>query len=59
MSIEENMLCIGAPIFDYSGKVVAAISASAIKKVNTDIEFEGNLVKNTAFEISKKLGYNR
>ncbi len=55
--LEENMLCIGAPIFDYSKKVIASISVSAIKKVTTDIEYEGKLVRSTADQISRKLGY--
>ncbi len=55
--LEENMLCIGAPIFDYTNHVIASISVSAIKKLTTDIEYEGNLVRETADQISEKLGY--
>ncbi len=55
--LEENMLCIGAPIFDYSNKVIASISVSAIKKINTNVEYEGTLVRDTADQISLKLGY--
>lgn len=55
--LEENMLCIGAPIFDHSNKVVAAISISAIKKMSTEIEKEGQIVRETADLISLKLGY--
>jgi len=55
--LEENMLCIGAPIFDYNNKVVASISVSAIKKLTTDVTNEGKLVRTTADQISRKLGY--
>jgi len=59
---EENRLmvcCIGAPIFDAAGKVVAAISISGpsfrlnlkrMKKLSEPL-------KSTAFKISKSLGY--
>jgi len=56
--VEENMLCIGAPIYDHNNQCVAAISVSSIKRGQIDIEYEGNLVKSVALAISRKLGYH-
>ncbi|MGF6376322.1 IclR family KDG regulon transcriptional repressor [Clostridiales Family XIII bacterium PM5-7] len=51
--------CIGAPIYDYRGDIIAAISASGDKHVLTDdrIEEVAEYVKMTALEISKDMGY--
>lgn len=57
---EEGIRCVGAPIFDYTGKVIAAISISGaafyipLERIENEL---GPLVKNTALEISKKLGW--
>ena len=53
----EHLLCIGAPVFDGSNKVVAAVSISGLHVAETDIEAEAALVKNSALQISRKLGY--
>ena len=57
---EEGIRCIGAPIFDHTGKVAAAISISGaafyipIKRIEKEL---GPLIKTAAFEISKRLGW--
>ncbi len=53
----ENLLCIGAPIFDSHGKIVASISVSGIYKEDIDVSLLGNLVKETGLHISRSLGY--
>ncbi len=53
----EMLRCIGAPIFDHEGKVIAALSVSGLYSKNTDVEYEGNLVKEKALQISRKMGY--
>lgn len=56
---ERGHRCIGAPIYDYRGDIIAAISASGDKHVLTDdrIESVAEYVKATALEISKGMGY--
>ena len=56
---EENMLCIGAPIKDYSGKTIAAMSVSwPIFRFNNDSFQEiTEEIKNTTAELSKVLGF--
>lgn len=51
--------CIGAPIYDYRGEIIAAISASGDKYLLTDerIQEVAAYVKKMAFEISKGMGY--
>ncbi len=57
---ESNIFCIGAPIYDYRNKLVAAISTSGN---NEEYLAEGSeiieSVKSTAYEISKRLGYTK
>ncbi|WP_058485795.1 IclR family transcriptional regulator [Defluviitalea phaphyphila] len=55
----EHLLCIAAPIFDHSNKIVAALSASGLYKKNIDIEKEASIIMKKASEISMKLGYRR
>ncbi|GAB6107260.1 IclR family transcriptional regulator [Fusibacter bizertensis] len=52
-----HLLCIGAPIFDDKNKVIAAVSVSGLYSEDIDIEFQGNLVKESALAISRKMGY--
>lgn len=54
----EGIRCVGAPIFDYRGKVVAGLSvAGPTVRINKDnINKLGKLVMETAGFISKKLG---
>jgi DNA-binding IclR family transcriptional regulator len=55
--VEEHMLCIGAPIFNFKKEVVGSISISGLFSENRDIEFESEELLKTSFEISRKLGY--
>ena len=52
--------CIGAPIYDYRGDIIAAISASGSTKILTNDSLDEVIyyVQNTAKEISKSMGYN-
>ncbi|MGB9839381.1 IclR family transcriptional regulator [Thermovenabulum sp.] len=58
---EEGIRCIAAPIFDYTGSVVAAVSISGPKfSITQDrIEELSKLVKNCAERISEKLGFTK
>jgi DNA-binding IclR family transcriptional regulator len=56
---EEGIRCIGAPVKDYTGRVIAALSVSGDKSVITpekDPEIS-NLVVQTAEVISRRMGY--
>jgi len=57
---EKGIFCIGAPIYDYRKKIIAAISTSGnnreyIKDGSEIID----LVKTASYEISKRLGYKK
>jgi DNA-binding IclR family transcriptional regulator len=58
---ELGVRCVAAPVFDYTGKVVAAISISGIE-ANMDLErLNGEysaLVRDTALKISQRMGYD-
>ena len=56
---EENIVCIASPIRDYSGKAVAAISASwpVFRFSREDLDKNASLVSETACEISSILGF--
>jgi IclR family acetate operon transcriptional repressor len=59
---QENELgvrCAGAPIFDYAGKVVGAISVSgpAVRITKERVIEMGPLVKQAAREISRRMGH--
>lgn len=56
---EQNdmLFCIGAPIFDHTGNVLAALSVSGLYSKDIDVDYEGNLVKDKALQISRKMGY--
>ena len=51
--------CIGAPIYDYKGDIIAAISASGPKNLLKDdrIESVAAYVKKAATELSRSMGY--
>lgn len=60
---EENeigVICLGTPIFDYSGRVIGAISVSgpASRMEEKGIDKIGEALKKVGEEISVKLGYN-
>ncbi len=57
---EENIRCIAAPIYDYRGKVIAAVSTSGPDNViskERDKEICGYVLE-AAQQISKRMGYN-
>lgn len=58
---EQNELlhCVGAPIFDHAGQVIAALSVSGMYVPDIDVEYEGGLVRDKALEISKRMGYSK
>lgn len=53
------MICFAAPVFNFSGECVAAVSTSDMYTESTDCEFLGQQIRNVALEISKRIGYNR
>ncbi len=57
----DNIFCIGSPVFNNKGIAVAAISLSFLyfDIKDRDIEQIGQDVKNTALQISKQLGYTK
>ncbi|MGL4732269.1 MAG: IclR family transcriptional regulator [Fusobacteriaceae bacterium] len=56
--IEDNQLCMSAPIYDASGKIVAAISASGFYNPNENLEKSSEILKEITQKISKELGYS-
>jgi DNA-binding IclR family transcriptional regulator len=59
--IEIGLRCVGAPIRDYTGAMVGAISVAApsARLSGQKIHTIGKLVVTTAEEISIKLGYEK
>lgn len=55
--LENITSCCGAPIFNYSGEVIAAVSLSDIYNENLDDEKVAEDLKEVALQISKCLGY--
>lgn len=53
----EMLRCIGAPIFDHKGRIMGALSVSGLYNRDTDVAYEGNLIKEKALQISRKMGY--
>jgi IclR family KDG regulon transcriptional repressor len=56
---DEGIRCLASPVYDYRGKVIAAVSVSgpnAILSAEND-EANGSIVCETALNISKRLGY--
>jgi len=63
MESEENeigILCIGTPIFDYSGKAIGAISVSGPvnRMKEKGLERIGEQIRQAGLEISAKMGYH-
>lgn len=56
---EEGVRCIGAPLFDYSRKLVGAVSLSGPSNRVTEgrVAELGQMVKETALAISRRMGY--
>lgn len=55
--LENITSCCGAPIFNYSGEVIAAVSLSDIYNEDLDDEKVAEDLKEVALQISKCLGY--
>jgi len=57
---EEGIRCIAAPIYDYRGDVIAAVSTSGPRDIiSPEKDFENSrYVMKAAREISKRMGYN-
>jgi DNA-binding IclR family transcriptional regulator len=58
---EEGVVCVGAPVFDYTKQVVAGICISAPKPRMTSMRIEielSSLVIEAGKEISRRLGYD-
>jgi DNA-binding IclR family transcriptional regulator len=53
----ESLLCVGAPIFDHTGKVIAALSISGLYTKDANVAYEGEVVREKAMLISQKMGY--
>ncbi len=55
---QEGVRCAGAPVYDYRRRIIAAISTAwSVRKTGTDPDVIGRLVKETAEQISKRLGW--
>jgi len=57
---EPGVVCVAAPIYDYARDVVAAISISGVEShITAEVieKYYGQLVKDTALQISYQLGY--
>jgi DNA-binding IclR family transcriptional regulator len=57
--VEDHLSCVGAPIFNHKGEVIAAISASGLYTENIDIDYISRNLSETATMISEKMGYNK
>jgi len=57
---EPDIRCLGAPVYDYRGHTVAAVSVSGYARVVTEerISELGTAVRAAAQEISRRLGYH-
>ena len=56
---EEGIRCLASPIYDYRGKVIAAVSVAGPAAVITKEQDEemARFVVDTAYKISKRMGY--
>lgn len=52
-----QIACVGAPVFDRTGRVCAALSAVGLYDPARDMDGEGAALRETALEISVQLGY--
>lgn len=58
VEVEEGVACVGAPVLDYMGRPVAAISvAGPAERVSPRTEALGRLVADAASTLSRRLGY--
>jgi len=56
--LEDITSCCGAPVFDYTGRVVAAVSLSDIYDETLDDEQVAKELREVALHISRNLGYH-
>ena len=54
---EEHTVAIAAPIFDYNGIVSSAIGGVGLYMEGYQYERDIRLIKETAYKISRSLGY--
>lgn len=57
--VEEHMICFAAPVFNFSGECVAAISISDMYTEDTNFDYLGEQIKSVGLTISQKIGYNK
>jgi len=55
--ILDFVLCLGAPIFDHKGHVLAGISAAGLYSEERDTVKEGQILKDAAKAISRRMGF--
>lgn len=56
--ILDFVMCLGAPVFDHKGKVLAGISAAGLYSESRDPEIEGKKLRAAADAVSRRLGYS-
>jgi DNA-binding IclR family transcriptional regulator len=58
---ERGVRCLGAPVRDYGGNIIAAVSVSGLADAIPleKIPELGNKIRQTALEISRRMGYSR
>lgn len=56
--ILDFIMCLGAPVFDHKGKVIAGISAAGLYSETRKPELEGEILRSAANAISRCLGYS-
>ncbi len=52
-----HQACIGAPVFNHKNEIVAAISVTGLYSPDIEIEKELAIIKESALNISRKMGY--
>lgn len=56
--IEDDLICVGAPVFDLNGKVIVTVSAAGPKyRMQENLDFMKSSVILTASKISRLFGY--
>jgi len=55
--ILDFVMCLGAPIFNHKGKVIAGISSAGLYSEKRNHEAEGQILLDAAKAISRRLGY--
>jgi IclR family acetate operon transcriptional repressor len=57
--VEIGLRCVGAPVFDYSGTAIAGISISGptLRVASERVDEIGQIVRETAYQLSRSLGW--